>query len=102
MIKHDFLKIWEGLKAKNLNAKFLIGNALFLTPFNRNRKPFFNIMYGLSHRPDQLYHLWKFIGWSLDYFEEYSWVSSVFIPAFIANIGKHFFLKYDYQNSKSI
>ena len=31
-----------------------------------------------------------------------SWVSSVFIPAFIANIGKHFFLKYDYQNSKSI
>ena len=24
-----------------------------------------------------------------------SWVSSVFIPAFIANIGKHFFLKYD-------
>ena len=31
-----------------------------------------------------------------------SWVSSVFIPVFIANIGKHFFLKYDYQNSKSI
>ena len=31
-----------------------------------------------------------------------SWVSSVFIPAFIANIGKHFFLKYDYQNSKSV
>ena len=29
-------------------------------------------------------------------------VFSVFIPAFIANIGKHFFLKYDYQNSKSI
>ena len=27
-----------------------------------------------------------------------SWVSSVFIPAFIANIGKHFFLKYEYQN----
>ena len=38
MIKHDFLKIWEklqiweALKAKNLNAKFLIGKALFLTP----------------------------------------------------------------------
>ena len=31
-----------------------------------------------------------------------SWVSSVFIPAFIANIGKLFFLKYDYQHSKSI
>ena len=37
MIKHDFLKIWgklqiwERLKAKNLNAKFLIGKALFLT-----------------------------------------------------------------------
>ena len=31
-----------------------------------------------------------------------SWVSSVFIPAFIANIGKLFFLKHDYQNSKSI
>ena len=31
-----------------------------------------------------------------------SWVSSVFIPAFIANIGTLFFLKYDYQNSKSI
>ena len=31
-----------------------------------------------------------------------SWVSSVIIPAFIPNIGKHFFLKYDYQNSKSI
>ena len=38
MIKHDFLKIWEKLqiwevlKAKNLNAKFLIGKALFLNP----------------------------------------------------------------------
>ena len=38
MIKHDFLKIWgklqiwEALKAKNLNAKYLIGKALFLTP----------------------------------------------------------------------
>ena len=31
-----------------------------------------------------------------------SWVSSVFIPAFIANIGKHFFLKYDSEFSKSI
>ena len=31
-----------------------------------------------------------------------SWVSSVFIPAFIANIGKHFFLKYDSEYSKSI
>ena len=37
MIKHDFLKIWEkmqiweAMKAKNLNAKFLIGKALFLT-----------------------------------------------------------------------
>ena len=39
MIKHDFLKIWEKLqiwevlKAKNLNAKFLIGKALIFTPF---------------------------------------------------------------------
>ena len=31
-----------------------------------------------------------------------SWVSSVFIPAFIANIGKYFFLKYDRQSFKSI
>ena len=31
-----------------------------------------------------------------------SWVSSVFIPAFIANIGKHFFLKHDSEYSKSI
>ena len=31
-----------------------------------------------------------------------SWVSSVFIPAFIANIGKHFFLKYFSEYSKSI
>ena len=35
MIKHDILKIWENLqiwealKAKNLNANFFIGNALF-------------------------------------------------------------------------
>ena len=39
MLKHDFfenlgkLQIWEALKANNLNANFLIGNALFLTPF---------------------------------------------------------------------
>ena len=38
MIKHDFLKIWEkienlgGAESENLNAKFLIGKALFLTP----------------------------------------------------------------------
>ena len=38
MIIHDFLKIWEkiqiweALKAKNLNAKFLIGKALFFNP----------------------------------------------------------------------
>ena len=31
-----------------------------------------------------------------------SWVSSVFIPAFIVNIGEHFFLKYDSEYSKSI
>ena len=66
MIKHDFLKIWEklhiweALKAKNLNARFLIGKALFFDPLYGNRKPFFNIMSGLSHRPDQIYHLWKF------------------------------------------
>ena len=63
MIKHDFLKIWEklqiweALKAKNLNAKFLIG---IFDPLHRNRKPFFNIMSGLSHRPDQKYRVWKF------------------------------------------
>ena len=63
MIKHDFLKIWEklqiweALKAKNLNAKFLIGKALFLTPFKGTENHFFYIMSGLSHRPDQIYHL---------------------------------------------
>ena len=46
MMKHDFLKIWEkmqiweALKAKNLNAKFLIGNALFLTTFKRTENRF--------------------------------------------------------------
>ena len=46
MIKHEFLKIleklqiWEALKAKILNAKFLIGNALFLTPFNGTENRF--------------------------------------------------------------
>ena len=43
MINYDFLKIWEKLqiwevlKAKNLNAKFLKGKALFLTPCIGNR-----------------------------------------------------------------
>ena len=66
MLKHDFLKIWEKLqiweavKVKNLNAKFLIGKALFLTPFKGTENRFFNIMSGLTHRPDQIYHLWKF------------------------------------------
>ena len=46
MIKYDFLKIWEKmqiwetLKAKNLNAKFLIGKALFLTPFKATENRF--------------------------------------------------------------
>ena len=46
MIKHDFLKIWEkmqiweALKAKILNAKFLIGKALFLTPFKGTENRF--------------------------------------------------------------
>ena len=46
MIKHDFLKIWEklqiweALKAKNLNANFLIGKALFLTPFKGRENRF--------------------------------------------------------------
>ena len=46
MIKHDFLKIWEklqiweALKAKNLNANFLIGKALFLTPFKGTENRF--------------------------------------------------------------
>ena len=46
MIKRDFLKIWgkmyiwEALKAKILNAKFLIGKALFLTPFKGTEKRF--------------------------------------------------------------
>ena len=46
MIKHDFLKIleklqiWEALKAKNLNAKFLIGKALFLIPFKGTENRF--------------------------------------------------------------
>ena len=26
------MQIWEALKAKNLNAKFFIGKALFFTP----------------------------------------------------------------------
>ena len=47
MIKHYFLKIWENLqiwealKAKNLNAKFLIDKALFLTPFKGTENRFF-------------------------------------------------------------
>ena len=67
MIKYDFLKIWEklqiweALKAKNLNAKFLIGKAIFLTPFKGTENRFsIYIMSDLSHRPDQIYHLWKF------------------------------------------
>ena len=46
MIKHDFLKIWEtmqiweALKAKILNAKILIGKALFLTPFKGTENRF--------------------------------------------------------------
>ena len=46
MIKHDFLKNWEklqilkALKAKNLNANFLIGNALFLIPFKGTENRF--------------------------------------------------------------
>ena len=46
MIKHDFLKIWEklqiweALKAKYLNAKFLIVKALFLTPYIGTEKRF--------------------------------------------------------------
>ena len=46
MINYDFLKIWENLqvwealKAKNLNAKFLIGKALFLTPFKGTENRF--------------------------------------------------------------
>ena len=54
------MQIWEALKAKNLNAKFLIGKALFLTPFKGKENRFFNIMSGLSHRHDQIYHIWKF------------------------------------------
>ena len=56
MIKHDFLKIWEYLqigevlKLKNLNAKCLIGNALFLTPCIGTENRFFNIMSGLRVR----------------------------------------------------
>ena len=66
MIKHVFLKIWEklqiweALNAKNLNANFLIGKALFLTPCIGIENRFFNFMSGLSQRPDQIYHLWKF------------------------------------------
>ena len=46
MIKRDFLNIWEkmqileALKTKNLNAKFLIGDALFLTPFKGTENRF--------------------------------------------------------------
>ena len=46
MIKHDFLKIleklqlWEALKAKKINDNFLIGNALFLTPFMEQKTVF--------------------------------------------------------------
>ena len=40
MIKHDFLKIWEALKAKNLNAKFLIGKTLFLPPLKEQKTVF--------------------------------------------------------------
>ena len=66
MIKHDFLKIWEklqiweALKAKYFNAKFFIEKAFFLSTLKGHKTVFFNIMSGLSHRPDQICHLWKF------------------------------------------
>ena len=53
------MQIWEALKAKILNTEFLIGKALFLTPFKGTENRF-SISSGLSHRPDQIYHLWKF------------------------------------------
>ena len=46
MIKHEILKIWEklqvweALKANYLNAKFLIGKALFFIPFKETEKRF--------------------------------------------------------------
>ena len=66
MIKHDFfenlVKIanlggakGEKFKCYIFDRKGFIFEALF-----RNRKPFFNIMSGLGHRPDQIYYLWKY------------------------------------------
>ena len=46
MVKYDFLKIWgklqiwEKLKAKNLKAYFLIGNASLLTHFKETENRF--------------------------------------------------------------
>ena len=34
------MQIWEALKAKNLNAKFLIGMALSLNPFKGTENRF--------------------------------------------------------------
>ena len=35
------MQIWEALKVKNLNAKFLIGKALFLNPFKGTGNRFY-------------------------------------------------------------
>ena len=37
------MQIWEALKAKNLNANFLKGKALFLTPFKGTEENRFSI-----------------------------------------------------------
>ena len=60
MIKHDFFeKMAKIANLGKVNAKFVYGKQFILIPFERDRRPFFNILSGLCHRIDQIYHIWK-------------------------------------------
>ena len=79
MIKRDFLKIWAkianlgGAESEKFKYSILDRKGSIFDPLKRNRKPFFNIMSGLNHRP--LMEI--YIGWSLNYFEEYTFHSHI-------------------------
>ena len=45
---------------KILNAIFFLRETLYFDPLDRERNPFFfNILSGLCHRTDPIYHIWK-------------------------------------------
>ena len=69
MKKHDILKIlkiWKkitnlgGADSEEFKCQIFDRKCFIFDPLYRKRKSIFNIMSGLSHRPDQIYHLWKF------------------------------------------